>query len=414
MAVGRQIPRRSFLAAALAAGAFPFLPGCRSAFGRGKVRLALIGVGGRGGFDLGRWAANGDLCEIAALCDADMGGAGTLAALKAYPDLPRFRDFRKMLDLVGDSVDAVAIATPDHSHFVAAMHAMRLGKHVYVETPLAHTFRECELLARAERETGVVCQMGDEGRSGARRRQFAALGERGEFKDAVKVIVRVNRPGRLRPGPAAARPPKTPRPMTLDWNAWLASAAPCGYNPAYANGGWRDWFDFGGGALGDLAVSCLGGLHEAVLGSGLPLGVTPLRATGWSACAVPDESTLSFAFEKAELEWRQGPQKGAAVEVVRRNGRSWSSAKELPPIADPPSDAFRNFLLSVCGDETPHTPFRVAAPLCQTLALGRLAQQLNRPVRFDPIMRRVVGDAEAQRLLDGPAPRAGWEEYYRS
>ena len=161
--------RRSFLGLALAAGAFPLVPGCFSSRAyavNGKVRLAAIGCGAQAWFDLKALAKNADICEVVALCDTDIGAKHTLEALKAFPTLPRFQDFRKMFDKMADQIDAVLIGIPDHSHFCAAIHAMRLGKAVYVEKPLAHSFRECELLMAAERKYGVVTQMGNQGHSG--------------------------------------------------------------------------------------------------------------------------------------------------------------------------------------------------------------------------------------------------------
>jgi predicted dehydrogenase len=128
--------RRGFIKSLLAAGAFPMLPGCfssRSYVVSGKVRLAAIGCGAQAWYDLKRLAENSDICEVVALCDTDIGAPHTLEALKKYPDLPRFQDFRVMFDRMAGEIDAVLIGIPDHSHFCAAMHAMRLGKAVFVE-----------------------------------------------------------------------------------------------------------------------------------------------------------------------------------------------------------------------------------------------------------------------------------------
>ena len=133
--------RRGFLSAMLAAGAYPLLPGCFSSkayVANGKVRLAAIGCGAQAWFDLKKLAGNKDICEVVALCDTDIGAPHTEEALKRFPNLPRFQDFRKMFDRMADQIDAVLIGIPDHSHFCAAMHAMRLGKAVYVEKPRAH------------------------------------------------------------------------------------------------------------------------------------------------------------------------------------------------------------------------------------------------------------------------------------
>ena len=157
--------RRGFMRAALAAGAFPFLPGCAT-FGRDKVRLACVGIGNRAESVIKCFEKTG-LVEIVALCDTDLEGAQCKYALEKYPSLPRFTDFRKMLDAVADRIDAVSVCTPDFSHFPALMAAMKRGLAVFSEKPLAHTFEECELLMAAERKYGVVTQMGNQVHSGA-------------------------------------------------------------------------------------------------------------------------------------------------------------------------------------------------------------------------------------------------------
>src|SRR5690606_1252316 len=130
-----------------------------------RVNLACIGIGNRGGEIIRDLYATG-LANIVALCDVDMGAPHTLKTLEKFPDVPRFQDFRQMFDKMGNQIDAVSIGVPDHSHFPITMHAMGLGKHVYVEKPLARTFQECELLMKAaDKYKKVVTQMGNQGHS---------------------------------------------------------------------------------------------------------------------------------------------------------------------------------------------------------------------------------------------------------
>ena len=187
--------RRHFLKSLAAAGAVQLLPGCFSAKAyraNGKVRLAAIGCGAQAWYDIRQFAKHADICEIVALCDTDIGAPHTLSALKAYPDVPRFQDFRKMFDALADGIDAVLVGTPDHSHFCACQHALRLGKAVYVEKPLAHSFRECELLRRTAEKAGVVTQMGNQGHSGDNFYQYRAYAESGVLKDVTKVVAHMN------------------------------------------------------------------------------------------------------------------------------------------------------------------------------------------------------------------------------
>ena len=246
--------RRDFLKTILAAGVFPLLPGALSAKGyaaNGKVRLAAIGCGAQAWFDLQKLSGNRDLCEVVALCDTDIGAKHTRAALRRFPQAPRFQDFRRMFDAMADRIDAVLVGTPDHSHFAAAMHAMRLGKHVYVEKPLAHSFLECELLRKAEKKYGVVCQLGNQGHSGDNYSQYKEYAEKGVIKDVTKIVAHMNmerrKPCQKRstgtPGSPPRRTTTTPRTSytanggagsTTAWAAW-ATGARTSWTPSTAS-----------------------------------------------------------------------------------------------------------------------------------------------------------------------------------
>jgi predicted dehydrogenase len=182
MSVG--FSRRFFVGGLLAAGAV----GCAGIGGyraNSKVRLAVIGCGGQGAWDVDAFEQYPDLCEIVALVDTDIGAEHTLRTLRKYPNLPRFTDFRKMFDKMDREIDAVLVATPDHAHFCICLEAIRRGKAVYVEKPLAHSFRECELLMKAEAEEGVVCQMGNQGHSGNNFYQYRDYVKAGIFSLAA-------------------------------------------------------------------------------------------------------------------------------------------------------------------------------------------------------------------------------------
>jgi predicted dehydrogenase len=127
-----------------------------------KVNLACIGIGNRGGEIIKELYKTGH-CNIVALCDTDMGAPHTLDVKNNFPDAPQFQDFQKMFEQMGSKIDAVVIGTPDFSHFPATMLAMSLGKHVYIEKPMAHTFNEVELMMLAAKKFGVVTQMGNQG-----------------------------------------------------------------------------------------------------------------------------------------------------------------------------------------------------------------------------------------------------------
>jgi predicted dehydrogenase len=454
--------RRGFLSAMLAAGAYPLLPGCFSSkayVANGKVRLAAIGCGAQAWFDLNKFAGNKDICEVVALCDTDIGAPHTEEALKRFPNLPRFQDFRKMFDRMADQIDAVLIGIPDHSHFCAAMHAMRLGKAVYVEKPLAHSFRECELLMAAEEKYGVVTQMGNQGHSGANYYQYRDYVQNGVIKDVKKVVAHMNMQRRWHKwgGKTSSYPRGEVMPETLDWEVWCNAAPYHDFSKDLAYGEWRCWYDYGNGCMGDWGAHILDCVHRFTLRGALPTEVSISNVTGWNQYVFPIQDTLTMKFDDVTLEWYEGldnkpplpegfryadnkglfpastandglidPPLKPGKEIYLADGTVWQGLshaatlvrvgaqdEKVPAFEKAGSDHWRNFLLAVKGEEEARSPFRVTAPLSEVFCLGVIAQRLNRGFKFDPVERKAVGDAEVGILLKGPAPREGWEEYYR-
>ena len=454
--------RRGFLSAMLAAGAYPLLPGCFSSkayVANGKVRLAAIGCGAQAWFDLKKLAGNKDICEVVALCDTDIGAPHTEEALKRFPNLPRFQDFRKMFDRMADQIDAVLIGIPDHSHFCAAMHAMRLGKAVYVEKPLAHSFRECELLMAAEEKYGVVTQMGNQGHSGANYYQYRDYVQNGVIKDVKKVVAHMNMQRRWHKwgGKTSSYPRGEVMPETLDWEVWCNAAPYHDFSKDLAYGEWRCWYDYGNGCMGDWGAHILDCVHRFTLRGALPTEVSISNVTGWNQFVFPIQDTLTMKFDDVTLEWYEGldnkpplpegfryadnkglfpastandglidPPLKPGKEIYLADGTVWQGLshsatlvrvgaqdEKVPAFEKAGSDHWRNFLLAVKGEEEARSPFRVTAPLSEVFCLGVIAQRLNRGFKFDPVARKAVGDAEVGILLKGPAPREGWEEYYR-
>ena len=158
-----------------------------------------------------------------------------------------------MFDKMADKIDAVLIGIPDHSHFCAAMHAMRLGKAVYVEKPLAHSFLECELLMAAEEKYGVVCQMGNQGHSGNNFYQYRDYVQNGVIKNVKKVVAHMNMQRRWHKwgGKTASYPRGEVMPDTLDWEVWCNAAPWHEFSKDLAYGEWRCWYDYGNGCMGD-------------------------------------------------------------------------------------------------------------------------------------------------------------------
>lgn len=456
------INRRSFISTILAAGAYPLMPGCFSpkAYAvNGKVRLAAIGCGAQAWFDLKALAQNKDLCEVVALCDTDIGAPHTLDALKTFPTLPRFQDFRKMFDKMADKIDAVLIGIPDHSHFCAAIHAMRLGKAVYVEKPLAHSFRECELLMAAERKYGVVTQMGNQGHSGNNFYQYRDYVANGVIKDVTKVVSHMNMQRRWHKwgGKTSSYPKAEQLPKTLDWDVWCGAAPWHDFSKDLAYGEWRCWYDYGNGCMGDWGAHILDCVHRFTLKGALPSEVAISNVAGWNPYVFPIQDTLTMKFPGVTLEWYEGldnkpklpegfryadnkglfpastandglidPPLKPGKEIYLADGTVWQGLSHastlvrcgaqdepVPEFEKAHNDHYRNFLLAVKGEEEAKSPFHIAAPLSEIFCLGVAAQRLNRGFKFDPVKKCAIGDAEVDMLLKGPAPRRGWEEYYR-
>jgi len=212
-----------------------------------KLNIAGIGVGGMGAGDIGAVARGNN---IVALCDVDMRRAAD--TFKKFPEAKQFRDFRKMFDAMEKEIDAVVVATPDHFHAVAAMAAIKRGKHVYCEKPLAHSIHEVRELMKAAREYHVVTQLGNQGHSYNTIRDFCewiwdgAIGNVHTIHAGCNAVNSgIDQLPRLKDHDEV--------PQTLDWDQWLGPAQERAYHPFYLPGRWRGWVPFGNGTVGDWA-----------------------------------------------------------------------------------------------------------------------------------------------------------------
>ncbi|HDS85680.1 MAG TPA: Gfo/Idh/MocA family oxidoreductase [Phycisphaerales bacterium] len=247
----QMLTRRGFLgSAATGAAMFTFIPGRvlganGAVSANNKLNIAGVGVGGMGKNNLEQMQSE----NIVALCDVDWDYAK--GVFEKYPNAKRYKDYRKMLDEMGNQIDAVVIATPDHTHAVVAMECMRRGKHVYVQKPLTKTVYEARKLTEAARQYKVVTQMGNQGHSGDGIRNICEWIWDGAIGQVREVHAWTNRPvwpqGMARPTEQMAVP------ETLDWDLWIGPAPMRPYHRAYHPWDWRAWVDFGTGALGDMA-----------------------------------------------------------------------------------------------------------------------------------------------------------------
>ncbi len=471
--------RREFLKKTLALSAAVAIPGVLTEKVSGKtlpagrilpaserVNLACCGIGFRGGEDVMSFYDTG-LANIVALCDVDMGAPHTLKVLEKFPNVPRFQDFRKMFDKMGNQIDAVSVGVPDHSHFPITMMAMTLGKHVYVEKPLARSFQEIELLMKAAAKYKVVTQMGNQGHSEANYFQFKTWVEAGIIKDVTAITAHMNSSRRWHGWNTAITkfPDGQPIPETLDWDTWLSATQFHEYNKDFVNGQWRCWYDFGLGALGDWGAHIIDTAHQ-FLNLGLPYEINPIKLTGHNAFFFPQSSTISFKFPKrkkmppVEITWYDGvnnipqvpegygvseldpnipPTGTGKIQPVKLNpgkiiyskelifkGGSHSSTltiippekaeemkSKLPEVPKSPSNHFTNFLLSCKGQENTRSPFEISGPLSQVFTLGVISQRLNTKILFDRKKKIITNNSLANSLLAGPPPRKGWEDFYK-
>ncbi|HLT85954.1 MAG TPA: Gfo/Idh/MocA family oxidoreductase [Sphingobacterium sp.] len=442
-------------------GKIPFAPANE------RVNLACIGVGNRAG-EIIRDLYKTGLCNIVALCDVDMNAPHTQQILKMFPDVPRFQDFRQMFDKMGNQIDAVSIGTPDFAHFAITMTALELGKHVYVEKPMAQTFWEVELMMqKAKKHSNVVTQMGNQGHSEANYFQFKAWKDAGIIKDVTRIDAHMNSRRRWHDWDPNMKnfPPAEKIPSTLDWELWQMQTLGHNYNKDFINGQWRCWYDFGMGALGDWGAHILDTAHE-FLELGLPTQVEATYLEGHNAFFFPMSSTIKFHFPKrkrmpaVDITWYDGldnlpeipegygvsgldpnipPPSTGKIEPVKLNpgkiiyskdltfkGGSHAStlqiipeskaqdmANKLPEVPQSPSNHFANFLKACKGEEKTRSPFEIAGPLSQVFCLGVISQRLNGKIEFDPVRKEITNDKFANALLVGPPPAKGWEQYYK-
>ncbi len=449
----RNIPltRRQFVGGAAAASALGFSIVARHVIGgpghvppSEKLNVAGIGVGGRG-------ASIINACEsenVVALCDVDAGRAG--GTYKKFPNAKVYQDYRKMLDKEGKSIDAVTIGTPDHVHAPATIRAMKMGKHVYVEKPMAHTIREAREMTKVAKETGVVTQMGNQGHAGEGLRlyyEFIKDGAIGAVKEVHVWSDRAGVPGGRAWWPQGVdRPTDTPPvPDSLDWDNWLGPAPVRPYHPAYVPFKWRGWFDFGCGALGDMAV------HNAdpaffALDLDAPAAVeaesSPVNNETFPAWSI---ITYYFAAKgdrpAVKMKWYDGgklPEPPEGFEENRRfgdNGILFVGTKAMllggshagaprivpetkmkeyggrpPRLLERSGDHSKEWI-QACKDGKPENAksgFWYAGPFTEALLVGNLAVRTGKRVEWDSKNMRSPNVPEANQYVS-KVYRKGWE-----
>jgi len=312
------VSRRKFIRnTSLAAAGFYIVP--RHVLGRGfvapsdKLLIAGVGAGGKGGDDQRHFAKTGK-AEIAFLCDVDDRQA--VQNRKLFPKAKYYHDWREMFEKEHKNFDAVDVGIPDHNHATAGFHAMQLGKHVYVQKPLTHDIWEAHMMGEAAKRYKVVTQMGDQGTSGDGVRQLMEWYEAGIIGEVHTVHCWTNRPVWPQGIPWSTKNP--PVPAGLNWDLWLGTAQEHPYEDMIAPFNWRGWWDFGTGAIGDMACHIVGPVFK-VLGLQYPTEVVSSVSTpyvdNWQQAYYPmsgpvsSSSHLKFKGKSGQdvnLNWMDG------------------------------------------------------------------------------------------------------------
>lgn len=393
-----------------------------------RIQFGCIGIGGKGSSDTTDASKHG---EVIGICDID--AQRLKGAANKYKSAEAFADFREMLDKLGDKVDAVTVSTPDHTHAVAAAAAMNMGKHCFCQKPLTHSVYEARYLAELARKQGVKTQMGNQGTASAGLRKAAALIEAGVLGELQEVHVWTNRPVWPQGGD---RPAPKPKPDHVAWDLWIGPAPFREYAPGYHPFAWRGWWDFGTGALGDMACHTFN----------MPFMATNLRNptaieaehSGHNKDSYPKWSVINFDFPATDkrpaikVTWYDGgkrpdaslldgqqPARSGAL-VIGSQGKLYSagdygsSYKLLGDIKEPEVEFtrspghFTEFAQAIQGGPEAVSNFPdYAGPLTETILLGNLAVWAGKRVEWDAKSLQATNAPEVAKVVK-PDFREGW------
>lgn len=404
-----------------------------------RVALAGIGAGGKGSSDIA--GARDAGAEVVGLCDVDAGRLNQ--AVKKYPGSKGYTDYRKLFDELGKSIDAVTVSTPDHMHFHAALRAVQMGKHTYVQKPLTHSIWEARKLANEARKAKVVTQMGNQAHAGEPIRRAVELIRSGVIGKVKEVHSWTNRP--IWPQGLEKKLTAQEVPKNMDWDLWIGPAPMRPYNSGYAPFKWRGWWDFGTGALGDMGCHIMD-MPFWALDLKYPTSVEA-KQNGNSLECGPNKSIVTYTFpegkynHKMPFVWYDGgymPEEsvfeGTIVNsqnakkfdliiigekgkfLFNRNSTKWKTSPEglldnvnpektIPRVKNEDQewvDAIREV-----GSE-PLSGFAYSGPFTETVLLGNLAVRLGKRIAWDGINLKATNAPEAEELIKRPY-RKGWE-----
>jgi predicted dehydrogenase len=415
--------------------------------GPDKMRLAFAGVGGRGRANVRSLTAH----EFVAFADVDDARAGETYA--DHPRVPRYRDFREMIERHQGGIDGVVISTPDHSHHPITMVAMQAGLNVYVEKPLATTIWECRQLEAAARRYKVKAQLGVQGHANGALRVLREWLDAGAVGPVREVYLWTDRAQPHRYVWSETIAPAEPVPPSLDWDAWLCARPDRPYNSLYVPDRWRNWWDLGTGPIPDVGIHMFDAL-EFALELGFPEIVEP-ETPARSEFTLPRWSRVEWKFAArgsqppVTVHWVNGSKDGALLKpasiphlpaeiiAAETNGMAFvgddgtafipdmraSETPRLfplkreeefltnlpaPTLHRPKGGHFSDWFDAIRNNREPGAHFGYGAALTEVMLLGMLAQRTGKPIRWDREKMRAEGAPEVDALVRPPV-RDGWE-----
>jgi len=406
-----------------------------------KLNVAAIGAGGKGLSDIMSFRRE----NVVALADPDWDRASE--AFYRLSDAKQYKDYRKMLEEMPE-IDAVTISTPDHSHAPAAYMAMKLGKHCYIQKPLTHTIAEARFLQAVAKETGVVTQMGNQGHCQDGVRELCEMIWSGAIGDVKEAHIWTNRP--VWPQGIQEALPEEEIPSHIDWDLWLGPAPMRAYNKGYAPFNWRGWWDYGCGAIGDMACHIMDPAFWALkLYEAEGFSVEVVNEEGMNLQTAPLKSTIKFTvparsnMPALEVYWYDGgnnrpPHPEGVPEsqklgdgnngsyFVGSNGIATAGeyggnprllpdekmkdfTKPDPSIPRVQGESpYRDFLNAIKENGQAASHIDYAAPLTEMANFGNVALFAGKKLDWDSKAFKITNDADANQLLTKEY-RAGWE-----
>lgn len=407
-----------------------------------KLQIAAIGTDGKGYSDITKMADHPGVIHVA-LCDVDL--ARTEKALEVQPKAAVFQDYREMFESMGDQIDAVTVSTPDHMHAYIALDAMRRGKHVHCQKPLTHTVWETRQMTLQAAKSKVITRMGNQIHSHTAYRTAVKAIQQGKIGKVKRVHSWIRRTGHGYSGLIDRPKGKLEIPSTLDWDLWLgvAKKRPYGGEGIYHPFGWRDFQDFGGGALGDFGCHILDPVFSALNMKGGPFEIVADH-TGMNDEVWPAQATVNYLFpgteytekERIRITWYNGglyPSVAGShvpeTTALPTNGSliiGTEGSVAVPHIGAPifyPEENYPEGSVEVAEDlnhyhgfvdgcisgKQPSDGFDYAGPLTEAVNLGNIAQQFKgETLEWDSDALRFTNLEEANAFVSKKY-RRGWK-----